>query len=762
KEDRKKSMLEYALDYQKKGWNVIPANKDKTPSIGWKLYQTQKVTVEEINNWWAIWPDANIAVITGKISGIVVLDIDSKHGRTSDEFPIPATVCSKTGNDGKHIFFKYPQGVEVKSGTAISGEGIDYRGDGGYAILAPSINSQGGQYEWLVPVESNEDLAEMPDWFKELVTETKDEKKWLKGKDGVTEGSRNDTATSMTGKILSNTDPKLWESLGWEQLKIWNQKNTKPLSEKELRGVWDSIKSRHQTDNTKDTQTNKLLEDIIEKEGIVLFHDEQGNGFASLEVSGHREIKGCGSTAFKVWISNELYKRKKNPNSELLKSILAVLEGKARYEGEEIELKNRATWSNSELWYDLTNKDWQAIKVNKTGWSIIDNPPILFRRYSHNKAQVIPEKEGDVKTFLKYINIINEEHRLLMLVFLVASFIPEFPHVLLVIFGAQGSSKSTLSKLARLVIDPSVIDVASFPNNTNDLIQTLAHHYFLFLDNVSHISEDQSDTLCKAITGGGHTKRKLYGDDDDVIYNFMRSIGINGINLVTTKPDLLERSLLLEVERIEPEQRKTEKELYASFEKDLPFILGGIFNVLVKSLEIHPTIKLESKHRMADWESWGCAISEALGYSQEEFLKAYQNNINRQSEMLVNENIVSTAVITLMKIEDEWKGTPTQLLYKLSALAMLDGHETEKYWPKGAGALSRKLNELSTTLKQMGISVVISTTGTERYIHIKNLSKVVEKKLIQGSLISKPAQTDDTDDVLGASDKPINPDDIPF
>ena len=158
--------------------------------------------------------------------------------------------------------------------------------------------------------------------------------------------------------------------------------------------------------------------------------------------------------------------------------------------------------------------------------------------------------------------------------FLVSCFVPGIPHVLLVIFGAQGSSKSTLSRLARLLVDPSLIEVASFPHSQKELVQALAHHYFLFFDNVSYISEEQSDILCKAITGGGHTKRELYSDDDDIIYNFIRCIGINGINLVTTRPDLLERSLLLELERIEPAERKTEKELYQNFKIDLPSILG--------------------------------------------------------------------------------------------------------------------------------------------------------------------------------------------
>jgi hypothetical protein len=321
-------------------------------------------------------------------------------------------------------------------------------------------------------------------------------------------------------------------------------------------------------------------------------------------------------------------------------------------------------------------------------------------------------------------------------VFLVSCFIPNFPHVMLVIFGAQGSSKSTLSKLARLVTDPSIIEVASLPNSTKELIQVLAHHYLIFFDNLSYISEEQSDTICKAITGSGFAKRELYENDEDIIYSFMRSIGINGINLVATRPDLLERSLLIELQRIDPIKRRSERELQEKFAKDLPVILGGIFDALVKTLRIRPTLEIDSLPRMADWSLWGCAIAEALGYSKEEFLSAYRKNIDHQVEMLLNENIVATAVVTFMEDKEEWRSTPTDFLTALKNHASLVNIDTqEKYWPKGANALSRKLNELSTPLKQMGILITISTSGTERWI------------LIQKAPQNKPDQSDDTDGI---------------
>jgi len=243
--DEIKTKKDFALYYQSIGLNIIPVGANKISLIKWEVYQNKCSTVEEINRWWGQWPDANIAVVTGKISGLVVLDLDIKHGRTSKEFKIPATVCAHSGNGGEHFFFKYPTNGHIKSGSAISGLGVDIRASGGYVLLSPSINETGGIYEWIVPFESKDDLAEMPEWLKKITVDNANDKKWLSGKDGVSEGLRNDTCASMAGKIISSLDSQLWESLGWELLKVWNQKCSPPLIEKEMRSVWNSIKTKH-------------------------------------------------------------------------------------------------------------------------------------------------------------------------------------------------------------------------------------------------------------------------------------------------------------------------------------------------------------------------------------------------------------------------------------------------------------------------------------------------------------------------------------
>ncbi len=113
--------------------------------------------------------------------------------------------------------------------------------------------------------------------------------------------------------------------------------------------------------------------------------------------------------------------------------------------------------------------------------------------------------------------------------------------------GEQGSAKSTLQELIKMLVDPSSILTLTFPRDINELVQKLSHNYIAYFDNMSNIPEWISDQLCRAVTGSGFSKRELYSDDDDIIYNFKRCIGLNGINLAATKADLLDRGIIIEL-----------------------------------------------------------------------------------------------------------------------------------------------------------------------------------------------------------------------
>lgn len=485
------------------------------------------------------------------------------------------------------------------------------------------------------------------------------------------------------------------------------------------------------------SQADLLIKMILDRKDVLLFKDERDAPFIALDINGHMEIWKCNSQTIKDLLSFEFYRaNQKTVSSEVVKSAVSVLEGKAKFTGGRIKLNNRTSLVDNVLWYDLTNKEWQAVKVTSNQWEVVNNPPALFKRYSHQSSQVIPMRSGKAELILNYVNITNESHRLLLLVFVISCFVPDFPHPALVIFGSQGSAKSTLSKLLRRIIDPSLMEVVNLPKEQKELIQKLDHHYFSFFDNVSFIPEETSDTLCKAITGSGFSKRILYTDDDDIIYNFMRCIGINGINVVATRPDLLERSILVELNRIEEEERKQEKDLYENFNKDLPIILGGIFDVLVKTLEIKPKLRLNKLPRMADFMVWGCAITEGLGYKKEDFIKAYETNIKEQTQVALHENSVALAIILFMKEKSEWIGTASELLDKLNLEDTFGDVYNKGPFPRAPNTLARRLNELKVNLKSIGILYESKSNGDTRVITLKKVIKTDSTDDIsEGSLL---------------------------
>ncbi len=779
------AILEKALEYRALGWSVFPVGKDKKPLIKWSKYQDELATEEQIRTWATQWPHMNLGVATGALSGLVVLDLDIKHGWNSKRlrelgYGLPPTATARTGNGGEHFFFKHPGDDIPNSGGQLFGEGVDIRGKGGFIVLAPSVTAykdkdgkdSGGAYEWIVPPQDG--IADMPDWLLEKIQggeKTKEDWRALLHED-CPEGRRNGVAASIAGGLLRTIkDIKKWEPVAWPRLQKWNEAHCKPpLREKEIRDVYESIATTEEErrvdlaeDEDKKGQKVLLMELATSNPSVELFRDEYGNGCARVVIDDHKAVMACGGKRFKQWLSHSYLERYGDiAESKNLSSAIHTIESKAIFKGEEHKLHNRVARDGDTIWYDLADDKNRAVRITPEGWGIVEEPPTIFRRSSHQSAQVDPEHGGDIRDLFQFVNVTDPAHQLLLLVYLVACFIPNFPHVLLYIHGQQGSAKSTLSRILRRLVDPSRLELVHMPKSDREIKLQLFRHHLIFYENVDGISDAISTVLCIGVTGGSSGERELYTNGEDFIFNFQLNIGINGINISAIKADLLERSLLFELKPVEEGKRRDEREIYAGFEKERPKIFGAILDVVAKAMAIHPSITIKDLPRMADFALWGAAIAEALGHTKEEFLEAYDSKIREQSEEALVQSVEAAALLTFMQDRTEWTGTARELLSELSFLDV-DGWSSDQsnkrermsaqQLPKQPQVLTRRLNELKPNLRKLGIEIAYRKENGIRTITIRKL----DKNSVQSVNTDPEIAVDDKDDV-----DDIKNDEIPF
>jgi hypothetical protein len=144
------------------GRSVIPLRPNgKRPSASWKPYQHRHPTAQELDDWFASGR-ANIGIVTGEISGLVVIDIDGPVGEAAlRDVEVPRTVAVETPRPGRHLYFKHP-GRYVHNGANLL-PGIDVRGDGGY-VVAPPSRVDGTPYAY-IDMPKDVELARLPEWF---------------------------------------------------------------------------------------------------------------------------------------------------------------------------------------------------------------------------------------------------------------------------------------------------------------------------------------------------------------------------------------------------------------------------------------------------------------------------------------------------------------------------------------------------------------------------------------------------------------------
>ena len=455
----------------------------------------------------------------------------------------------------------------------------------------------------------------------------------------------------------------------------------------------------------KTTNLRKLVK--LALKNAFFFKDPDSRAFARIKIGKHHELYPLRSSSFEDWLSAINFKEFDEVAPSKLKSDVTLhLEGTTRLLGDTHAVSLRVYGMEKYIELDLGDKDWKSVCITKDGLKVRKHKNFFYRNKSM-KALPFPSRDKLDKNWAENIfNISGNSQSMLIMGWLIGCFMSEGPKPMLVIQGEQGSGKSFLASILRSLVDPAKADKTSLPSSERDLYVQAQNNYVLSFDNQRTLYKRHSDWLCRMVTGGGYSTRRLYTNTEEEVFSASRPIILNGITQIADQPDLIDRSIFINIPGINADERKPEKELLNSLENIKPQILGEICNALSAILR---NKKKEYDHlpRMADFANFVSRAEEELGWQEGSFVDAMNAN-RREALEEMNEYDPLLSLIQELARKNKnlayiFSGTPVQLFKRL--IEMIPGKFQKSAFPESPATLSKRLNGLKPVLRVMGIEI---------------------------------------------------------
>jgi hypothetical protein len=454
------------------------------------------------------------------------------------------------------------------------------------------------------------------------------------------------------------------------------------------------------SDEEKESQATLLIQHVTER--CELFHDENHDTYATDYDT--RETRRLDARQFKDWLAAGFYEATdKAARDQALREALATLQGLARFRGECKAANIRCAESGGASYLDLAQPgDSQTVRIEPGRWSIVTDPPVRFVRPASMMALPVPVPGGSIDDLWKLTNI-PADSRLLVLARLIECLRPGTPFPVLELLGEQGSGKSVLQKMLRRLIDPNGCDLRSAPKCVEDIFVSAGAGWLLSLENISFLSGPMQDALCGLATGGGHAKRKLYSDADEVVIQVQRPVLLNGISAAITQQDLVDRCISVE---LLPITNRTEVvDLWRKFDELHPSLLGALLTIMAGALERLPSIVIppDQRPRLLEFARLGCAVAQTTGQTDADFLKQFNASRAESIARTIDASPVASALI-------EWFESGGKRKTELAVGELFRQVQENRpvncdAWPRSAKGFADALRRAAPALRTLDIEV---------------------------------------------------------
>lgn len=442
---------------------------------------------------------------------------------------------------------------------------------------------------------------------------------------------------------------------------------------------------------------------IAAEAGVELFHDRMKVPYAAVPDGEHRRVMAVTSNDFRLWLGLEAYRRTGTaPSAYVLDEAGQALAGRALYASPQRETAVRLAEQDGKLYLDLGRS---AVEIDAGGWRVVPRPPVYFRRPAGTLELPEPARGGDLSALPRLLNVGGERNVRMVTGWMLGALWPRGPYPVLVVYGEQGSAKTTLSRALVSLTDPRTPPLRDFPRGGEDFAIWAQNAWVLGMDNLSDLSGPQNDLLCRMATGSGFGTRKFYSQGEEALFQASRPVLLNGIpSEMVSRTDLLDRTMLVELPPITDAGRRTEADVWAAFEAARPALLGALLDAVATGLREAGTVDLGHLPRMADFVVWVEACGSALGWKRGEFRDQFAQ-VRAELDMNVLGNwSVTPALHRLLGRQGSVEGTVSEVLDRLADER--SGRDfAAQDWPRTPRGFGSALRRFAPALRRTGVLV---------------------------------------------------------
>ena len=422
------------------------------------------------------------------------------------------------------------------------------------------------------------------------------------------------------------------------------------------------------------------------------------------------------SGAFRSRLLRDYFREtQKAASAEAARAAIATAEAVALHDRPEHEVHLRTARVADAVYIDLGHEPPQYAVVTADGWALAGECPVRFRRSARMRPMATPVRGGSLGELRRVINVHDDADWCLFEAWLCQSIVPAKAYPLLVFGGPQGTGKTTAMAAIKGIIDPTNISEPGPPKEVQDIFIRAQSEHVVSYGNLSWLSDDTSDALCRIATDGAITKRELYTDSDEVTLTARRPVMLNGITAFASRGDLLDRSVCIRLRDI-GDARIDEETIAEMAAAMRPRVLGALLDRIAGGLREYPHLPANMKlPRMAAFARWAYACERGAGGSG--LLAALDGREESAVDTVIDASPVAEAVLKFASDNSTWKGLASELLVALSR-ELPDPTRPPKSWPDVASKLSAELTRLTPTLRRRGVVVERGTGRGRRAFHI--------------------------------------------